>query len=340
MNKIGFACKYKAIEENKKKKEIKEEEQNYNTTTTTLSFLRNKTKQEQYDKMLWVINKNFIATENLLKYVSTLPEGLRMLRITSDMLPFYTHEYLSWFYSDSVIFNLIESSLFQLGEIARRENIRISFHPGQFCVLASENERTIQNSIEEFEYHATMAKLMGYAKKFQDLKCNIHISGTGGVEKFIESWHKLTPEARNILTVENAEFKYGVDDCLKVSKYCPIVLDVHHAWINEESYFSFKDPRKDLIIESWRGLRPVMHYSQSREELFPDQNPNDLLKIKELLNNGFSKRALSAHSDMMWNNAMNDYIEDFTSEFDIMVEAKHKNLSSIALYNYLKKASL
>ena len=55
-------------------------------------------------------------------------------------------------------------------------DVRISFHPGQFCVLASDKPDVVERSIDEFEYHVNMARWMGYGKEFQDMKINIHIS--------------------------------------------------------------------------------------------------------------------------------------------------------------------
>jgi UV DNA damage endonuclease len=51
-----------------------------------------------------------------------------------------------------------------IGETARRLDVRLSFHPGQFCVLASEIRRIVNRSIQEFEYHADMARWMGYGQ--------------------------------------------------------------------------------------------------------------------------------------------------------------------------------
>ena len=53
-------------------------------------------------------------------------------------------------------------------------------NPGGFTVLASDRPDVVENSIEEFEYHADIARYMGYGKQFQDFKLNVHISGRQG----------------------------------------------------------------------------------------------------------------------------------------------------------------
>lgn len=338
LKRIGFACKYKAIEENKTKKEIKEEEMNYNTKTTTLKFLSTKSENEIVEKMDSIIDHNLASTFRLLEYVTTLDKQLHMLRLTSDLLPFYTTEELKFYYKDKTIINKIESGLWAIGQFAREKDIRLSFHPGQFCVLASDNKNVIKNSIEEFEYHVDMIKMMGFAKNFQDMKCNIHISGRGGVSQFRKTFDKLSDEAKKVLTVENAEFAYGLRDCLEVADLCPIVFDIHHNWIHEEHFMSVNnDLLINPILDSWRGVRPTMHYSQSKEILFDvKQNENKFLNISDLLMSGFNKKMLAAHSDMMWNKPFNKEIVHYLEHFDIMVEAKNKNLASIDLLNQIK----
>ena len=56
--------------------------------------------------------------------------------------------------------------------------------------------------------------------------------------------------------------------------------------------------------------------------------------MDELLEQGFKKQKLRAHSDFMWNNAVNDWALSFRDYADIMVESKAKNLASQALYEY------
>lgn len=239
------------------KKEIELIEKEYNTKTTTLKWIKSVDEKTAEEKLFSIISHNLESQIKMLLYIKSLPEVLHMFRISSDLLPLYTHSSCKWFYKQKYVQEFLEKKFSEIGNLARKENIRLSMHPGQFCVLASSNENIVENSIDEFEYHADMIRMMGYGKKFQDFKCNIHISGQIGVEV-----------AKNTITIENEEKKYGVNSCIELYKKIPIVLDVHHCWIHEEDYISINDKRVQIILESWRGIRPTMHYSQSREELY------------------------------------------------------------------------
>jgi UV DNA damage repair endonuclease len=54
--------------------------------------------------------------------------------------------------------------------------------------------------------------------------------------------------------------------------------------------------------------------------------------LAELLDRGFKKQKLRAHSDFMWNDAVSDWALTFLDQWDIQVEAKGKNLASEQLY--------
>ena len=75
----------------------------------------------------------------------------------------------------------------------------------------------------------------------------------------------------------------------------------------------------------------MIHYSVSREDLLVGHDENTLPNMEELLEQGFKKAKLRAHSDYMWNNAVNDWALSFRDTADIMVESKAKNLASSAL---------
>jgi UV DNA damage endonuclease len=325
---IGFACKFAEIN---KKGEISSVE-GLNTGGTTMAWAKRNNRQAVEDKIIDVAKTNILNTHALVKKVATLPEPLRMLRITSDMLSFYTHEDYTDFWQQPDVQASLERWMAPIGETARQNNVRLSFHPDQFVVLASDNQNIVNKSIEEFEYHTDMARWMGYGRTFQDMKINVHISGRQGPEGIRKAYQRLSPEARNCITIENEENAWGLDDCLTLSDLLPIVLDIHHHWCREGEYLAVTDERVQRVIASWRGLRPTLHYSVSREDCLVDHCVNTLPDREALIASGKNKQKLRAHSDYYWNRAVNNWAMTFYDKFDIMCESKAKNLAVAKLY--------
>jgi UV DNA damage repair endonuclease len=185
-----------------------------------------------------------------------------------------------------------------------------------------------------------MARYMGYGKSFQDFKINVHISGKQGPEGIRRAYQRLSPEARNCITIENEENAWGLDDCIELSDLVPIVLDIHHHWIKTGEYISALDPRVDRVVQSWRGIRPTMHYSVSREDYLVGHNNLCAPDYQTLLETGYKKQKLRAHSDFYWNTATNEWALSFLNSHDIMCESKGKNLASLALYEQAKALTL
>jgi UV DNA damage repair endonuclease len=284
--------------------------------------------------------QNITATQKLVDRVGELDENLRMVRISSDILPAYTQSDWSYFWRRPDVVSYLERNFILVGNSARASNTRLSMHPGQFVVLASINEGIVQRSIEEFEYHADMARYMGYGKSFQDFKINVHISGKQGPEGIRSAYKRLTPEARNCITIENEENSWGLDDCLDISDIVPIVLDIHHHWIRSGEYLNPNDDRVVRVVDSWRGLRPVCHYSISREDYLVGHDTSVIPDYLALLDSGHKKQKLRAHSDFYWNTATNEWALSFLKTHDIMCESKGKNLASFALYEQAKELTL
>jgi len=272
--------------------------------------------------------------------VGQLDKNLRMVRIGSDMLPVYTQSDWAYFWRRNDVRDYCDRHLLAVGDSARRSDVRLSFHPGQFTVLASINPGIVDRSIDEFEYHTDIARWMGFGKTFQDFKINVHISGKEGPDGIRRAYGRLSPEARNCITIENEENAWGLNDCLTLTDILPIVLDVHHNWINSGEYISPNDPRVQQVVDSWRGLRPTMHYSVSREDVLPGFSTVDRPELELLLENGHKKQKLRAHSDFYWNTAVNEWALSFLDRFDIMAESKGKNLASFALYEQAKQLNL
>ena len=329
--KIGFACKW--INDPSEVAGLKPSsvDRDLNGRSTTMRWLREhpaEAEQRQWD----IMNHNAAAAVRLIERVGSLEPELRMVRLGSEMLQGYTEKDWQAWWQRKEIQDHLEKIFAPVGETARRLGVRLSFHPGQFCVLASDNPGIVDRSIEEFEYHADMVRWMGFGKKFQDYKINVHISGRQGPEGIRAAYKRLSPEARNCITIENEEMSHGLLDCLSLADLLPIVLDIHHHWIREGEYIEPTDGRVQRVLDSWRGHRPTMHYSISREDVLVDHASDYFPDHGSLLESGHKKQKLRAHSDFYWNTAVNDWALSFLSDFDIMCESKGKNLASRALY--------
>ena len=337
---IGFACKW--IDDPSQVNGIKPTDpaKVYNTGATTVAWLNRQTRDVAEQKLWDLMVQNIAATERLVEKVGQLDENLRMVRLSSDILPVYTESTWCGYWRLPDVRQYAERAFARVGAVARENNVRLSFHPGQFTVLASDSDDIVNRSIEEFEYHADMIRMMGYGQKFQDFKCNVHIAGRRGAQGIRDVYNRLSPEARNTITIENEEMKHGLDDCLSISDIVPIVVDIHHHFIREGEYIQPNDRRIQQVEESWRGVRPTCHYSVSREDILVGHSTSEIPRMNTLLESGHKKSKLRAHSDFMWNTAVNDWALGFLDHFDIMVEAKGKNLASFALYERAKELGL
>jgi UV DNA damage repair endonuclease len=329
--KIGFACKW--IDHAGQVDGIKptDDAKKYNTGSTTVAWLNRQSKDVAEQKLWDIMEQNLASTKLLVERVGQLEENLRMVRLSSDLLPVYTQRDWSYFWRRPDVQERCSRGFADIGNTARSNGIRLSFHPGQFTVLASESLEIVNRSIEEFEYHADMARWMGYGQTFQDFKINVHISGRAGPQGIRTAYTRLTPEARNCITIENEENSWGLDDCLSISDIVPIVLDIHHHWIREGEYLSPGDSRVSRVLDSWRGVRPTCHYSVSREDYLVDHDSTVMPDHAKLLESGYKKQKLRAHSNFYWNTEVNKWALQFLDQFDMMCESKAKNLASFAL---------
>jgi len=323
-------------DQTQKKKVLEEIQRPLNTRSTTVQWLNRQTTEVAEQRLWELMEHNIQSYYNLIEYVGGLPNELRMVRLGSDCLPVYTQRDWSYFWQLPDVRNYCATHFARVGTLARSLDVRLSMHPGQFTVLASDNPDIVERSIEEFEYHVDCIRWMGFGQQFQDFKCNVHISGRqgpAGIKHAVDN--RLSPEARNVITIENDENKWGIQDSLELVDTCALVLDVHHHWCREGEYILPTDDRYKRIVDSWRGVRPAMHYSYSRTEHLPEGFAhNAMLHFPDLLEAGHKKGKLRAHSDYYPNQLVNDWALSFLPYTDIMCESKCKNLASIALYKY------
>jgi UV DNA damage endonuclease len=83
-----------------------------------------------------------------------------------------------------------------------------------------------------------------------------------------------------------------------------------------------------------------MHYSVSREDVLVDHAVDIVPDHARLLESGYKKQKMRAHSNFYWNDPVNQWALSFLENFDIMCESKAKNLASARLFEQAKELSL
>ncbi|MDQ4136202.1 MAG: UV damage endonuclease UvsE [Pseudomonadota bacterium] len=332
---LGFCCKF--IPEDGDA----EVARRMNMMGLTMAYLARLGPAAAYDKLVSVVRHNIDALRLQFEHVGSRPPLERLHRIMSSVLPGYTHPSCRDFYRDRDLATLIETGLAEAGALARRADVRLSMHPGQFCVLATSSETALRNGLDELAYHAEVMSLMGYGGGWHPHGAHVNIHGgakAAGLDGFRRGLARLSEDARNLVTVENDEVSYGLDDLLPLAHELPIVLDLHHHWIaSGGEYIEPDDPRIATIMDSWRGVRPVAHVSVSREDLLPAHAPDERPDFARLVAAGVKPKDLRGHSDLMWNEAVNALVAEHLAWADFEVEAKAKNLASQGLARHVER---
>ncbi|MGU3538200.1 UV damage endonuclease UvsE [Methylobacterium sp. A54F] len=335
---LGFCCKFIPDEPpgtHKTLKAAKDAALAMNLTSVTVAYLQRLAPDAARAKLGEIVAHNLVALRRQITWVGARPPLERLLRMASSVLPAYTHPAVRPLYAEPELDRVIEEGLAACGALARALGVRLSLHPGPFCILASRNPAALQNGIEELDYHAEVMDRMGYGGGWHPhgAHINIHVGARDpGVAGWRETLPRVSRVARDLVTVENDENSFGLDAVLQLSDLVPVVLDIHHHWVESGGqYIEPDDPRIARVRESWHGVRPVAHVSVSRETVLADHDPDRLPDFRALREAGHSWRDLAAHSDMMWNRALNALVARHLAWADFEIEAKSKNLASTGI---------
>ena len=246
--------------------------------------------------------------------------NIRCFRLSSDIFPWASEYGIE----NSPYYTEIETILRACGNYARKNNIRITSHPGPFNVLVSPRKNVVDNTIIDLEIHGKIFDMLGLSRTPYN-KINIHCNGVYGnkisaMNRFCENFKILSAAVQTRLTVENddKESMYSVKDLMFIHERTgiPIVFDYHHHKFNSGG-LSEKEAL-ELAISTWpEAVKPIVHYSESKR-----------------LHEGNESIKEQAHSDYI-----NELPDLYNNNVDVMVEAKAKELSILPYIN-LKKLNL
>lgn len=335
--KIGFCCKFETSDKTLFK--------SMNQSSTTLTALRSLTSDQVLDRIKDLIQHNIATLFRQLKWLSEQPETLRLFRISSDFLPAYTADEFKWVYTDLDIRSLIEKGLEGVSTYTQENNIRLCTHPGQFTILCTQKPEVLERSLIDLSYHEYLATCMGFGNSWHSQGFAINIHANYNLDPKLKQLkdvirNRLSPSLRNLLTIENDEFGCSLDELIssKLYDFVPIVLDIHHHWIESGGqYIEPDDDRIKWIKQGWKDIRPLGHFSTSSEELLKNSCNLSRPDFDSLRKQGFKPGKLRAHSYDCWNQASNDWALSHLVWTDLEVEAKGKQVASRRLYERLQE---
>jgi len=245
------------------------------------------------------ITHNLKETERTIQHC--ISEGIKLFRLSSDLVPFATHEiikdidYMSW----------IQSDLKRIGNIAKNNNILLSMHPSQMCCINSPKQDVVNNSIKDLMYHYDILNTM----VLTDFNIIIHVGGVYGskpeaMKRFVNVFNNLPFDLRNHILLENDDKSYTISDIMEIHKETGVrlVADFHHHVCNNNGT---ELDLEAIFATCGVGKVPKIHVSSPKS-------------IKEF----------RSHSDMIDFSYCRDFFDKYKGlEFDVMIEAKDKDLA-------------
>jgi len=253
--------------------------------------------------------RNLANTRRILSFMKW--HGLTVYRFATHLIPLATHEATAgWeWWKDPELRPLLE----EIGRVIRAEGFRVSTHPPQLCVLNAPEPSVFQWVEKYTAYHVRLFEAMGLDER---AKIVLHVGrrmpegNAAGLRRAAENVAQLPEAVRARLALENDDRTYSARETLALCQDVGVsmVFDWHHHLCRNEG-----ERAEDLlpgVFATWRDRPPKVHLSS------PRGGPTD-----------------RAHADYVDARAVRAFLltAKALGDFDVMVEAKKKDLAALRL---------
>jgi len=282
----------------------------------TLTFTRYQqlNPEEREEKLLEVTRQNLHHTLRMLYY--NLAHEIELYRLSSSIVPLATHPEVRWNFTTPFLAEWQE-----IGELVKKNQLRVSFHPNQFTLFTSPKQTITENAVTDMSYHYQMLEAMGVADRSL---INIHIGGAYGDKKsalsrFHQNLKTLPVPIKQVMTLENDDKTYTAEETLVVceKETIPLVFDYHHHRANLSEV-----PLEELlprIFQTWshKELVPKIHISSPKNE-----------------------KEFRSHANFVDSEFIHPFLtllREMGQDVDFMIEAKAKDQAALKLVEDLSK---
>lgn len=283
-------------------------------TVTVSNLLKIGDPDDRIMKLRKTAEENLKNTLRILKYNEA--HDIKIYRFTSKLVPLATHDAAEgWDYISD-----LKESFVEVGDFVKKNGMRVSSHPDHFTLLNSPREEVLISSLKDLQYHARVFDACGFDDK---AKMVLHVGGLYGdrnssIDRFIKNFREIGTYLQKRIILENDDKVYTAVEVLRICQTLgiPMVLDVHHDKCNPCG--SDIGEYIEYIFKTWEGqdMPPKIHFSSPRSEKDMRSHAGyiDAAYFLDFLNK-------AAVIDM---------------DFDVMIEAKQKNLALYKLMDDLK----
>jgi UV DNA damage endonuclease len=210
--------------------------------------------------------------------------------------------------------------------------MRLSFHPSQYVVLNSPDPELVRKSSWDLVSQAEMLDLMELG---DEAVLVIHVGGTYGdkieaLKRWVETFHGLPEPVRRRLVLEHDDLRFSAADVLWVHEHTGVrlIFDHQHFHCLNPEGLPLR-PTLERFIGSWGGrARPKVHFSSPRTEMRTAKRKGKDGKSKEVA----LAPVWTGHADFVQPFEFIGFMRAAEGlEFDVMLEAKVKDLALIRL---------
>jgi UV DNA damage endonuclease len=203
-------------------------------------------------------------TLRLLKHNAA--SDIHFYRLTSRLIPLANHEeLLDWNYIKP-----LKESLREIGNFAKKHQIRIDFHPDHFVLINSQQKHILKNSISTLKLHYLLLRAMGID---QTHRCVMHVGGNYkdtemSLERFVDNWMDIPKKIQTMIMLENDDTSFTLEDTLYLCEKLdiPLVFDYHHHLAHHQDVNW--ENNWNRVVQTWKHspLTIKMHISSPKSD--------------------------------------------------------------------------
>jgi UV DNA damage endonuclease len=284
-------------------------------TMTFAQFKKINDREAALRKLERIALINLHNTMRLLKH--NVASDIHFYRLTSRLIPLANHEeLLDWDYMKP-----LRDLLREIGNFAKRHEMRIDFHPDHFVLINSPQSSILRNSVQVLKLHYLLLKGMGIDSTH---RCVMHVGGNyketeKSLERFVDNWMVVPRSIQKMIMLENDDTSFTLENTLYLCEKLgiPLVFDYHHHLahhVNENWEIHW-----DRVVQSWK-------YSP--------------LPIKMHISSPKSHKDFRHHSDYIDTDMFFKFLKEIKGSItliDCMIEAKKKDEALFQLMDDIKK---